>query len=240
MNIEEKLAVHDATRHLEGWFFRADAVAFTLILYLQHRMNVRGNLGELGVFHGKSTLFLSLFAGDGERVIGVDSFPEDTLAKATEALKTHGNPEATELKTIDIYADGLPRGLFGGARFTHVDAGHRYDQARHDISFCSHETLETGVMAIDDAFHPDFPGVQEATYEYLFAGEIGRNKRIFCTTPNKIYIADQAYADRYVGALRTFLDHMQADYFLERGAKGNRIVMFPRFKPDEENTAHDA
>src|SRR5258706_12290334 len=64
--------VHDVwklARALPGWFTVDDCGHFALVLELQAALGVRGDLLEIGAYHGRSACALGHHARPGQRVI---------------------------------------------------------------------------------------------------------------------------------------------------------------------------
>ena len=67
MDIERtKTFISETHSAIEGWFFPLDQVAFTELLMMQSQLEVRGDLVEVGVYHGKSLVLLSLLKNSEE------------------------------------------------------------------------------------------------------------------------------------------------------------------------------
>jgi len=74
-------------------------------------------------------------------------------------------------------------------RFFHVDGGHRPEDVMSDLATAERALLPDGVVALDDLFNPNWPGVSEGFYRFIAARPeaftpilIGGNK-VFFTTP---------------------------------------------------------
>jgi hypothetical protein len=52
-------------------------------------------------------------------------------------------------------------------RFAHIDGGHDVATVRADLALCARYLMPSGVMAVDDYAHPQYPGVTEAVNEFL-------------------------------------------------------------------------
>jgi hypothetical protein len=76
MNVSTYL---NATQHVEGWLFPIDAHLFAMVDAMQKRMNICGNLFEIGVHHGKTTILLAHLASSHELVGVCDVFDRQEL-----------------------------------------------------------------------------------------------------------------------------------------------------------------
>ncbi len=186
--------LHD-TRDVEGWFFPIDAWLFAYVDEIQKRGGIRGNLFEIGVHHGKTALFLARAAAPGE-VVGVcDVFEQQDLnrdrsgegnrAIFLEHLRRHGGP--VDLRIFVKTSDSLTReDTTTSCRFVHIDGGHRPEDVMNDLAVADAALLPDGVVALDDLFNPNWPGVSEGFYRFIAAHPgvftpifIGGNKVLF-------------------------------------------------------------
>ena len=162
------------TRDVEGWFFPVDAYLFAWIDELQKRLKIEGNLFEIGVHHGKTATFLARCRRDGE-VLGVcDVFEQQELNRDRSGegsreifLRNMGShpvqvfaKESALLTTAETTT---------GCRFFHIDGGHRPEDVVNDLFVASRALLPDGVVAVDDVFNPNWPGVSEGFYRFMAA-----------------------------------------------------------------------
>jgi hypothetical protein len=122
----------DATSHVKGWFFPIDASLFGAVDEIQKLEGVKGNLFEIGVHHGKSTVLLSRMAREGESVGACDIFDDQELNRDASGkgnidifranMKAHGRQG-----TLNVFArssEALSREDTNECRFFHIDGGH--------------------------------------------------------------------------------------------------------------------
>lgn len=57
---------------IPGWFYYIDEFLFKLLLNHQNKLNIPGNLLEVGVYHGKCFTFMHQFLKNDEKIIGID------------------------------------------------------------------------------------------------------------------------------------------------------------------------
>lgn len=169
--------VFDRIRTIPGWFNAADCAHFHLILSMQSLGGLRGDLLEIGSYHGRSACLLAWALRAGERLVICDAFE----APVDDPCPTHCTPEQlwSNLTTVvpkldrslvEIHAcwsrqldlPAEPR-----FRFAHVDGGHGMDDALHDLRLCAERLLPGGVMAVDDYQHYRYPGVTDAVDSFL-------------------------------------------------------------------------
>ena len=187
----KKTAVREYLQHthdVEGWFFPIDAHLFGMIDEIQKREGISGNLFEIGVHHGKTALFLARMAAPGESLGVCDVFEQQELNRDRSGegnreiflrhMATHGFEARVfaKLSSALTTEDTTTR-----CRFVHVDGGHHPEDVLNDLHVAERALLPEGVVAVDDVFNPNWPGVSEGFYRYrgeLVPIAIGGNKVI--------------------------------------------------------------
>jgi predicted O-methyltransferase YrrM len=158
-----------------GWFTYDDAAHFTLVLRMQTAAGIRGDILEIGPYHGRSTAILAGALVEGERLTAVDPFqsgevyvanpptPERLLSNVTAA-----NPglKADAVEIIAAYSTELELADDRRFRFVHIDGSHERDVVLHDLTMTERHLLPGGVVVLDDYDHPDWPGVTEAISDF--------------------------------------------------------------------------
>jgi cephalosporin hydroxylase len=158
--------VWSRARLLPGWFTVDDCAHFALVLNLQSALGVRGDLVEIGVYHGRSALVLAHHAARDERVILCDTFEACGGAypdQATpERVRSALGPNV-DLRVCSSSALRFERPI----RFAHIDGDHTYAGALADLRLCAPSLLPGGVLVVDDYHHKDFPEVTPAVDAFL-------------------------------------------------------------------------
>lgn len=172
MTRDEVTRYLEETRSVEGWFFPVDAYLFGLIDEVQRREAIRGNLFEIGVHHGKTAIFLARCRRDpellgvcdvfGQQELNRDRSGEGSLEVFLRNMETHPvrvfAKESARLTAEDTTTE---------CRFVHVDGGHRAEDVVNDLLVAERALLRDGVVALDDAFNPNWPGVSEGFYRFV-------------------------------------------------------------------------
>ena len=198
MNVDRinKFRSADQSR-IEGWFFDLDQIAFFELFQLQNQLLQRpdlthpiGDIAEIGVFHGKSLVYLSLLKRSKERLFGFDLFAEDHLDKTNGNLREYGDNENTRLiegLTTEIAREDLDNMLSTPLRFLHIDAGHEYHEVLEQLLLFSPYVLQQGIIAMDDYQDREFPGIEAAVLDFC---EIDRPRRFvpFLSGGNKMFL----------------------------------------------------
>ena len=207
MTRDEVTRYLDETRAVEGWFFPVDAYLFGFIDEVQRTEGIRGNLFEIGVHHGKTAMFLARCRRDGE-VLGVcDVFEQQELNRDRSG---EGSREIfvrnMSAHPVRIFAKESARltseETTTECRFVHIDGGHRADDVANDLRVAERALLADGVVALDDAFNPSWPGVSEGFYRFVsthpdaFAPLLIGGNKVLLARPDAI-----ARYERHFGAI---------------------------------------
>jgi len=193
----------DAFRGIEGWM-ADEAADLTARLFQWQRLGgaVTGML-ELGVFKGRYlSLLASLAQGSGAPVVGVDAFTSrvgeqisepdrdyarDAALATVSALAPGSAPTLVVAFTSEVDAATLRELSPGGYSFISVDAGHLAPDVAGDLALAARLATERTIIAADDAFNPQTPGVMEGLCRY-FAAEPGTVLAPFAWAGNKLFL----------------------------------------------------
>ncbi|MVO83533.1 class I SAM-dependent methyltransferase [Streptomyces sp. p1417] len=182
-----------------GWFPPLDQVLFDWFLDRQEERAVHGDLLEIGVYMGKSAIFLGRHLGDAERYTVCDLFEGEAPdgANSAESRKSYSalTKQAFEQNYLSFH-DELPRVLFGpssmvptevtpaSCRFVHVDASHLYEHVYGDIAAARDALVpKNGIVVLDDFRSEHTPGVSIAAWEAV----LNRGLRPVCLSTQKLY-----------------------------------------------------
>lgn len=167
-------ALYDDIKTLPGYFTYDDAVAFTLLLQTQNVGGVKGDILKIGSYHGRSTVVIGRCVQPGQRLIVCDTFErsvEDTYPEppSPEALRRTLARLVPDLWQVDIRAARSDELDLDGVvlRFAHIDGGHSYDVALHDLRFAAAHLAAAGIIAVDDYQHPDWQDVTAAVDAFV-------------------------------------------------------------------------
>lgn len=186
---------------IEGWFSRDAALMFMAYNEVVTSHGVAGDVLEIGVHHGLSTLALAAMRHEGAQLVAIDLF--DELQAKNVSGSGSGSRAQFERNMRAFFGDiGFVRCVPAasstldarelGRRFSfcHVDGGHTASETYGDLDLCSRILLPGGLLALDDYFNPAFPGVSEGAIKFWLAHEatltpiaIGFNKVLFQKTP---------------------------------------------------------
>ncbi|HEX9985788.1 MAG TPA: class I SAM-dependent methyltransferase [Thermoanaerobaculia bacterium] len=194
-----------ATRGVEGWFFPIDAYLFGVVDEIQKRERIEGDLFEIGVHHGKTAIFLSRAAGEGETVgvcdvfeqqsLNVDRSGEGSRELFLRHMQTHARVDHLRV-FAKLSSELTAEDTTARCRFFHIDGGHRAEDVLNDLRIAEQALLPAGVVAVDDLFNPNWPGVSEGFYRFT-------SERPDAFVPiviggNKVLLTHPEAASRYV------------------------------------------
>ena len=178
-----------------------------------------GSVAEIGVHMGRLFILLKLLAAPHERALAIDVFQDQQLnidgsgagnerrfrANLERWASTH-NVEIIQGSSLDVTASELVSKV-GRCRLLSIDGGHTAECTLNDLRLAEHVVTDFGVTILDDYFNPSWPDVTTGAAQFF--GDSCTTLRPFAITPNKIYLARQAYHGLYVAELRA----TQSDFY---------------------------
>lgn len=195
-----------ATSGVKGWFFPIDAALFGAIDEIQKREGVSGNLFEIGVHHGKATALLARMKREGERLGVCDIFENQGLNRDASGkgdkeiflanMREHTKLNEGELRVFAKSSEELSlEETTENCRFFHIDGGHWADIVVADMMTADRALGPDGVMAVDDVFNPNWPGVGEGFYQFM-RYQPGKFAPVLIGG-NKVFLARPEFAKRF-------------------------------------------
>ena len=163
----------------------------------QGREGIHGDFFEIGVHHGRSAVFLaSMLRAPGESLGVCDLFGSQAgnvsrsgagdraifEANLRRAAGTQSNVRVFQQSSSTL----RPADIGSSYRFVHIDGGHNADEALGDLRLAAEVTVPGGIIALDDAINPVWPGVAEGLMCFLreradyCVALLGFNKAILC------------------------------------------------------------
>jgi hypothetical protein len=204
---------------LDGWFEKPFLQILKAINAYQVEHNIEGNLGEIGVYHGKSLIPLCLLSQENELTLAVDCFDDQqynydlsgmgcTFDKFSANIAKYCSDKASNLvvyrcdsskATSEEYLAKVNNKKF---RIFSIDGCHRAEETYTDLHNVHQALQEGGVIIIDDYFNKDWPGVSNGVSKYLYECQ---NLRPFFIGFNKLLLAHPNYAEIYFDYLRNLI-----------------------------------
>ena len=219
---------------VEGWPGTKESVLFLEVLKDWFRMHSeQGGALEIGIHHAKYLIALHNLLTPC-RSLGIDLFEDQARnidfsgmggtdgPPTIETCRRHisafaANPDAIHLMSVDSLALGpleIKDLLRTYPRFavTSIDGGHTALHLSIDFMTATQLTSPFGVIAVDDLFHPDWPGVTEGIFRVLSRKEfpfvplfITRKKAFFChisVQKNFVTFIAEQFSTRYTRDVR--------------------------------------
>jgi hypothetical protein len=184
------------SRSIDGWFSPQAASLFALLDEAQKRAGIAGHLFEIGVHHGRSAVLLISLARPDERFGACDIFgsQEANVSRSGsgdraifEANVTRVVPQFDRLDVFETLSSALrAHELSRPVRFFHVDGGHLAEEALSDLRLAASVLHDRGVIAVDDPWRIEWPGVTEGILAFLDEHDdfrpvvLGFNKLVLC------------------------------------------------------------
>lgn len=167
-----------AFQRIEGWFSYDAALMFMAYNQLIARHGIAGNVLEIGVHHGLSTIAVATLRARGAKLYVVDLFENHQSENVSRSGAGHRKifernmreffGETDFIVPITGGSGALDRSAFEGEfSFCHVDGGHSRAETYHDLALSASLLVPGGLVALDDYFNPEFPGVCEGAVEFL-------------------------------------------------------------------------
>jgi hypothetical protein len=184
---------------ISGWFSNADAVVFDSLLNLQRENLITGNLLEIGVFAGKSAVFLNYYRDQSEFLHVCDIFEGETNGENYDEISdSYENLSESRFKSnfTKVFSElpiihacnslELESRLYNDRfRFIHIDGSHLYNFVRNDLDFATrHLDGNSGIIVLDDFRSAHTLGVTAAMWEFVLSNEL----KPFLFTANKAYL----------------------------------------------------
>jgi hypothetical protein len=224
---------------VKGWLAKEAILLITRIDEAQKIFDIKGHVGEIGVFNGKLFIILYLLVRTNEQAVAVDIFAEEYLnvyqssqgyrdifiknvenfAKSTEKLKVIAEDSSK------ISANDIKISVGGELRLFSVDGGHTANLVRNDLKIASQSICKGGVIILDDYFNPAWPGVSEGTNQFFIYDNSNSNIVPFAIGGGKVFFSHSIYADRYIEYLLK-CNIGDLIYNEERELFGNRVICF--------------
>ena len=163
------------SKKIGGWFSSEAAMLIAMIDEVQKDMNLDGDIFEIGVHHGKSSIFFSHLLRDQEFISICDLF--GTYGNVSNSgdgnydvffnnMKKYALKQAKDIH-VCLSSTLTPEVIGKNYRIFHIDGGHNSDEALNDLILATKVVNEKGIIILDDPFRAEWPGVTEALIKFL-------------------------------------------------------------------------
>lgn len=200
---------------IDGWMTVAHLHLAQKITEFQHKENVFGCVGEVGVHMGLYFLALGLFALKDEPLVAIDLFSMQdqnfdrsgggqlkTFLQNAALVGLNGSITVVEGNSMTLSVKnftelGLPR-----FRLFSVDAGHAIENTIHDMNVAACILADGGVFVVDDVADVfGWSGVYQGLVHFM---EAQHKVAPFLLINNKMYFSTVEYYPKYMQLISTF------------------------------------
>lgn len=220
-------------RKVPGWLDGYSAQLIADLSRIQVNAGFAGAVGEIGVHMGRLFILLKLLARPDEMAIAIDVFDDQhlnvdssgcgNLPEFMSNLQRWASTRNVEVvkSTSLALRPGEIIARVGKCRLFSIDGGHTEECALNDLNLAEAVCADHGVVILDDVFNSSWPGVATGTARYLLNAKSAM--RPFAISPNKVYLARQAFHRKY----QRELSLSQADFF-EKSSRmfGSEVLLF--------------
>lgn len=173
----QKYVLEGGVSTVSGWLGDGAIAVLLAIDHWQKRHGIMGDVAEIGVHHGKLFILLKNMCRDDEFAVAIDVF-EDQHLNADHS--GHGDRQIFE-RQLSQHTDGknisiwqmdsatLSARNFGDrkVRIFSIDGSHTVDHTVHDLVTATSLLAPGGVVALDDLYNGEWPGVQEGFHQFM-------------------------------------------------------------------------
>src|SRR5579862_1642175 len=146
-----------AFHRIEGWFEFDAALLFMKYTQLAFKDSERGNVLEIGVHHGLSSIAIAQLRGVGKQFTAIDLFDDQHKNISGSGSGDRGRfeknmrefyPNSSFVRVIArASAELTPSDLGSRFTFSHIDGGHSPEEVYHDLKLCYDVSVEGGLIA---------------------------------------------------------------------------------------------
>ena len=251
-NTPDAIAAYCLRGHesVAGWLQPGATSLIWSLIEVQKHERISGDIAEIGVWHGKLFILLSLSLVGSEKATAIDPFnmpgyPNFIAAFQHNLAQFEIPPE--KVMTHQMRSEQIPLGqassfLGEHVRFISLDGEHRRVSIMHDLRLAKEVLSDFGVVVVDDIFSAWAPSVTEGIIDFLRqdAGDLvpfalaasdgplttGCAKVFLCRESAKSFYTD--YLRRLNGGnlkLTTdFCDHSVLVFDFEEGVKKKQLI----------------
>jgi hypothetical protein len=168
--------INSSIKNISGWFYPEAALLIGMLNNFHEKLNIKGDIFEIGVHHGKSAIFFSHLLKDDEQLSICDIFDNQIgnisiSGQGNQTIFSNNYDKFSKKKLKQVFtclsSDLKPLEIGNSFRIFHIDGGHNCNEALSDLILGSQVITEDGLIVLDDPFRPEWPGVTEALIEFL-------------------------------------------------------------------------
>jgi hypothetical protein len=203
-------------RTVRGWLQPGALSVLWSILEIHERADIRGDVAEIGVYHGRLFVMFALSLRSDERAHAIDpftmpatgpfraQFEANLAAAAIDPICT----DVHEMLSEAIEIGSASRYLGTAPRLISIDGAHTRENVMHDLSLAEECLSQQGIVAVDDFFNPWCADLSEGVFEYLrhnrnlVAVALADSSGPRATGAPKLFLARPDSAEMYREALK--------------------------------------
>lgn len=231
---------NDLERYLErgidevhGWLSHYSARFISDLILCQKRKGVTGAFGEIGVHHGKLFILLQLATEDSWG-FAIDIFEDQHLNIDKSGMGDRkrfennlskwapNHPKITmfQRSSLDVLPEEILESV-GECQFVSIDGCHTAECTLSDLKLGEKILLPEGIIAVDDCFNEQWPGVATGVAKYCL--DESTLLRPFAISPNKVYLARP---DQHAVILSNIKSHHKIHLAREGFMYGSNVSIF--------------
>jgi len=196
-------------KDIDGWLSSESLTFVKALADFQNKNAIKGNVAEIGVYHGRFFVALCLMLNIGEKALAIDVFEDQEFnldhsgkgdyLEFTENIKkklgTLRHLEIVKSDSIKVNANTI-HSILGtnNIRLFSVDGCHTAGHTLHDLQLASQVLSRDGVIILDDFHNEQWPGVEKGLMQFLDENEFFSP---FAYGFNKLYLTTNAHIDNY-------------------------------------------
>lgn len=183
---------------IDGWLSRESAALMDFMLETQDLLKAPGQgLLEIGVWKGRSAALMVRHLRSTEDILLADAWlkKDEITANLSTVMAQRFHEHAIKLfqgTSRELATNVGPARRF---RFIHVDGEHTGAGLRADLSLARQIIEPTGLIAVDDIFHPMYPHLTKELFAFLETE--GRDLACVIFGFNKAYLCRSRFLDAY-------------------------------------------
>ncbi len=251
-NTPDPIAAYCLRGHesVAGWLQPGATSLIWSLIEVQKHEQISGDVAEIGVWHGKLFILLSLSLAPSEKANAVDPFEmpgyPNFIAAFQRTLAQFEIPP-DKVVTHQMRSEHIPLGrassfLGERVRFISLDGEHRRVSIVHDLRLAKEVLSDFGVIVVDDIFSAWAPSVTEGIIDFLRqdAGDIvpfalAASDGPLTTGCAKVFLCKESAKSFYTDYLRRlnggnlemttdFCDHSILVFDFEKGVEKKQLL----------------
>lgn len=181
---------------IPGWWKNLLFYAYEEIDKFQTEESIEGNLGEIGIYHGRSLIPLSNFRKENEIMVCMEN---GKWTEGKEPYKQNLINAFGSLDGFEIYHESSENTKrfhkYNPFRIFYIDGSHTYEMTLNDLRIAGEVLNEKGILFLDDYANPKLGGpICKAVDKFL---EENSEFRIPFTVGESLFICKQDMVESY-------------------------------------------